>query len=405
MEKTPKSLRLHIALSGRTNAGKSSLINMISGQDVSLTSPVPGTTTDAVEKTMELLPIGPVVLIDTAGLEDDTILGAERIKRTMKVFDRTDIAVVVCNAGIWGNAEQEIVSEASKRNIPVIAAVTKCDLKAPDEEFVSMLRQQGAAGVVTLSAADDSKREMYMAEFKKALIDVLPDDFLKPPPLLDGLLPDDAVVILVTPIDTEAPKGRLIMPQVQTIRELLNQHAAVITVQPQEYSRSLAMLKTAPDLVICDSQAVHQVMKETPAEVPCTTFSILFSRLKGDMPMLLAGTDVIKDLKDGDRILIAEACSHHAADDDIGRVKIPRLLKKFTGAELICETASGRDYPSNLKDYKLIVHCGGCMLNRREMLSRLQAAARAGVPVTNYGMCISCTQGVLDRAMSPFGRK
>ena len=278
-------------------------------------------------------------------------------------------------------------------------------MKAPDEEFVSILRQQGAAGVVTLSAADDSKREMYMAEFKKALIDVLPDDFLKPPPLLDGLLPDDAVVILVTPIDTEAPKGRLIMPQVQTIRELLDQHAAVITVQPQEYSRSLAMLKTAPDLVICDSQAVHQVMKETPAEVPCTTFSILFSRLKGDMPMLLAGTDVIKDLKDGDRILIAEACSHHAADDDIGRVKIPRLLKKFTGAELICETASGRDYPSNLKDYKLIVHCGGCMLNRREMLSRLQAAARAGVPVTNYGMCISCTQGVLDRAMSPFGRK
>ena len=402
MDKTPKSLRLHIALFGRTNVGKSSFLNMIAGQEVAITSAQPGTTTDAVEKNMELLPIGPVVFIDTAGFEDTTTLGEERVKRSLKVFDRADVALVLCEAGVCGTAEKNIFSEAKKRGIPVVAVVTKCDVSGPDEAFVKLLKETGAAEVISVSGKDLSGRDKYLSFLKQALIQVLPDDFVVPPPLLGDLLPPHGLVILIVPIDIEAPKGRLIMPQVQTIRDALDRDAMVLTVKTDEYPQALTLLNRKPDLVICDSQVVHQMVKHTPDGIPCTTFSILFSRLKGDMPLLAAGTRAIGSLKDHDKVLIAEACSHHATDDDIGRVKIPRLLKACTGADLDISFAAGRDYPENLSEYKLIVHCGGCMLNRREILSRLQAAAAAGVPVTNYGMCISYTQGVLERVLSPF---
>ena len=375
---------------------------MVAGQEVAITSALPGTTTDAVEKSMELLPIGPVVFIDTAGFEDTTTLGKERVKRSLKVFDRADVALVLCEAGVFETAEKNILAEAEKRGIPVIAVVTKCDIAEPDEAFVKLLKEAGAAEVVSVSGKDLSGRDKYLSFLKQALIQVLPDDFVAPPPLLGDLLPQHGLVVLIVPIDIEAPKGRLIMPQVQTIRDALDRDAMVLTVKTNEYPQALALLNRKPDLVICDSQVVHHMVKNTPPEIRCTTFSILFSRLKGDMPLLAAGTRAIGSLKDHDKVLIAEACSHHAADDDIGRVKIPRLLKACTGADLDISFAAGRDYPENLSEYKLIVHCGGCMLNRREILARLQAAAGAGVPVTNYGMCISYTQGVLERVLSPF---
>ena len=402
MDKTPKSLRLHIALFGRTNVGKSSFLNMAAGQDVAITSPQPGSTTDAVEKNMELLPIGPVVFIDTAGFEDMTALGEARVKRSLKVFDRADVVLVLCEAGVCAETEKNIFAEAKKRGIPAIAAVTKCDISEPDEAFISQLKKAGAAEVISVSCKDSGQREKNLSRLKQALIQVLPDDFVVPPPLLGDLLPQRGLVILIVPIDIEAPKGRLIMPQVQTIRDALDRDAMVLMVKTDEYPQALTLLNRNPDLVVCDSQVVHHMVKNTPAEVPCTTFSILFSRLKGDMPLLAAGTRAIGSLKDHDKVLIAEACSHHATDDDIGRVKIPRLLKACTGADLDISFAAGRDYPENLSEYKLIVHCGGCMLNRREILSRLQTASAAGVPVTNYGMCISYTQGVLERVLSPF---
>ena len=402
MEKTPRSLRLHIALFGRTNVGKSSFLNMVSGQDAAITSPLPGTTTDAVEKTMELRPIGPVVFIDTAGLDDATSLGSERIRRSWKVFDRADIAVILCEAGVWGNAERGLLSEARRRGIPAVAAVTKSDVAPPGNAFAEMLKAQGASGVVAVSGTDLARREKYLADFKKALIEVLPEDFVTPPPLLGGVLPPGGLAVLIVPIDIEAPKGRLIMPQVQTIRDALDRDAIVLTVKENAYADALRVLGRKPDLVICDSQVVDLMVRETPPDVPCTTFSILFSRLKGDIRLFAAGTGAIGKLKDGDRILIAEACTHHAADDDIGRVKIPRWLGECTGAHLEVDVSSGRDFPEDLARYKLIVQCGGCMLNRREMLSRLQAAAGQGVPVTNYGMCISYAKGVFERVMSPF---
>ena len=402
MDKTPKSLRLHIALFGRTNVGKSSFLNLVSGQDTVITSPIPGTTTDAVEKNMELLPIGPVVFIDTAGFEDTSALGDERVRRSLKVFDRADVALVLCEAGVCGKAERDIFAEAEKRKLPVVAVISKSDLSEPDESFCKELEALGALDVISVSGTDFANREKYLSRLKQALIKVLPDDFIVPPPLLGDLVSPGSLVVLIVPIDIEAPKGRLIMPQVQTIRDALDRDAMIFTVKANEYPQALTLLNRKPDLVICDSQVVHQMVKNTPSDIPCTTFSILFSRLKGDMPLLAAGTRAISQLKDHDKVLIAEACSHHAMDDDIGRVKIPRWLKECTRAELDFSFAAGRDYPENLSEFKLIVHCGGCMLNRREILSRLQAASEAGVPVTNYGMCISYTQGVLERVLSPF---
>lgn len=401
MKTTPKSLRLHIGIFGRVNVGKSSVLNLIAGQDVAITSPVAGTTTDVVEKTMELLPVGPVVFLDTAGLDDTSVLAEQRIGRTKKAFASSDIAVLVCEPNQWGEHETLVASEAAAGKTPLIVVVNKTDLAAPSAEFLKQIAEVTPRSVL-LSAVDPAKRDLYLSELKAHILAIAPDDYFAPPSLIGDLVPAGGTAVLIVPIDLEAPKGRLILPQVQTIRDALDNDAAAIVVKEREYRHVLDNLKNPPDIVICDSQVVQKMVADTPKEIKCTTFSILFSRSRGDLAAAAAGACAVKKLKDGDKVLIAEACSHHALEDDIGRVKIPRWVRQYTGKNIIFDVSSGSDYPSNLGEYKLVIHCGGCMINRRSMLSRLEQAKAAGVPVTNYGVCISFVQGVLERALSPF---
>ena len=283
METVPKSMRLQIALFGRTNVGKSSFLNLVSGQDIAITSPVPGTTTDVVEKTMELLPLGPVVFLDTAGIDDTTELGAQRIRKSKLVFNRADVVVILCEAGIWGAPEDSILAEAKERKLPAVAVVNKIDVKMPEPAFLNELKAKGIAAVITANSVDQERRENCVADFKRALIDSCPEDFLATPPLVGDLLPPGGLAVLIVPIDLQAPKGRLILPQVQTIRDALDNDASVLVVKEREYARMLDELRNPPDLVVCDSQVVMKMVADTPPAVRCTTFSILFSRLKGDM--------------------------------------------------------------------------------------------------------------------------
>ena len=391
MKTTPKSLRLHIALFGRTNVGKSSFLNLITGQDVSIVSEQPGTTTDVVEKTMELLPIGPVVFIDTAGLDDTTLLGGKRVEKTEKVFDRADVILLICEGDQFGEFEQKVSALAEAKGTPVIRVQNKSDLY-----------DLSAPSVLSVNSNDLDSREKVLSQLKAQLLAVCPDEFIQPPPLVGDLVRPGGIAVLIVPIDLQAPKGRLILPQVSTIRDALDNDAAALVVKEREYTHMLNQLKNPPDLVICDSQVVLKMVGDTPNEIPCTTFSILFARLKGDLPKFAAGAAAIDRLKDGDKVLIAESCSHHAAEDDIGRVKIPRWLRQYCGCDLQIDVYAGRDFPDNLSEYSLVVQCGGCMHNRREILSRIEKCEAAGVPITNYGLCISQTQGVLKRVLSPF---
>ncbi|MEE9367830.1 MAG: [FeFe] hydrogenase H-cluster maturation GTPase HydF [Pontiella sp.] len=391
MKTTPKSLRLHIALFGRTNVGKSSFLNLITGQDISIVSRQPGTTTDVVEKTMELLPIGPVVFIDTAGLDDKTELGGKRIEKTEKVFDRADIILLICEGDLFSDFEKAIERRAATKEIPVIRIGNKADLlNRSDPAFLAC------------NSTDLSSRETVLGKLKARLIQVCPEEFIMPPPLIGDLVKPGGIAMLIVPIDLQAPKGRLILPQVSTIRDVLDNDAATLVVKEREYAHMLNQLRKPPDIIICDSQVVLKMVGDTPNEILCTTFSILFARLKGDLSKFAAGAAAIEQLKDGDKILIAESCSHHAAEDDIGRVKIPRWLRQYCGCELEIDVYAGRDFPDNLAEYNLVIQCGGCMHNRREILSRIEKCEAAGVPITNYGLCISQTQGVLKRVLQPF---
>ena len=390
MQTTPKSLRLHVALLGRVNAGKSSFLNLVTGQDVSITSPIAGTTTDVVEKTQELLPIGPVVWLDTAGLGDTTVLGEERQAGTNRVLDRADVAVLVCEGDQFATEEEHILAECEKRRIPLIKVYNKADLyNCPND------------GIKVVST-DKNSRDKVLNELKEKLLKVVPEDFIKAPSLLGDLIPPQGTIILITPIDKEAPKGRLIMPQVQAIRDGLDNNAVVMVVKETEYLQALNSLKHKPDLVVCDSQVVDFMVTNTPQDIKCTTFSILFARLKGDLRKMAEGAKTIATLQDDDKILIAEACTHHAIEDDIGKVKIPNWLRKKTGKNLQIDHVSGCTFPENLGDYKLVIQCGGCTQNRREILSRIQKCQTSAVPMTNYGICISELKGVLDRVLSPF---
>ena len=391
MKTTPKSLRLHIALFGRTNVGKSSFLNLISGQDVSIVSEQPGTTTDVVEKTMELLPIGPVVFIDTAGLDDTTALGKHRVKKTEKVFDRADVILLICEGSEFGEFEETVCERAQAKGTPVIRIQNKSDLSDLSD-----------LSDISCDSTDPSSRDDVLSQLKAALIDICPDEFIQPPRLLEGILPEGGLAILIIPIDLEAPKGRIILPQVQVIRDALDGDAATLIVKEDRYLDMLQRLKTPPDLVVCDSQVVDRMVAETPPDVPCSTFSILFARVKGDLATLAAGANSIDRLKNGNKILIAESCSHHAVEDDIGREKIPKWLRQYCNCDLEIDVCAGRDFPDNLEEYSLVVQCGGCMHNRREILSRIEKCGAAGVPITNYGLCISQTQGVLGRVLSPF---
>ena len=401
MQSTPKSLRLHIGIFGRTNVGKSSFLNMIAGQDVAITSPVPGTTTDVVEKSMELLPIGPVVFLDTAGIDDCSELSLLRLKRTTNAFDRAESFVLITEPGQWGEYEVQIVQEATARKIPLVIVVNKSDLKKPDDTFITLLKNVSEY-IVVCSSIDSNNRDIYVNDFKGQLMAAIPEERLSSPSLIGDLIPSGGLAVLVVPIDLQAPKGRLILPQVQTIRDALDSDAATLVVKEREYAHIYSLLSKKPDLVVCDSQIVMKMVADTPPDIPCTTFSILFSRYKGDLCEEVKGAAMIDSLELGDKVLIAEACSHHAAEDDIGRVKIPRWLRQYTGLDLKIDVCSGRDYPENLSEYKLVIHCGACMLTRKEKLVRIQKAKLAGVAVTNYGIAISLLQGVLERVLTPF---
>lgn len=398
---TPKSLRLQIGLFGRTNVGKSSFLNLLAGQDVAITSAVPGTTTDVVEKSMELLPIGPVVFLDTGGVDDISDLSEARIRKTTQIFDRADVFVLLTEPDQWSEFETTILEAAARRKIPCLVVVNKIDIVAPSASFLDETRTK-TPNVLLVSSINGQNRDVYLNEFKRHLLEVVPEDFLRSPPLVGDLVPPGGLAVLVVPIDLQAPKGRLILPQVQTIRDALDNDAAVLVVKEREYPHLLTLLKRPPDVAICDSQVVLKMVADTPRQVQCTTFSILFARFKGDLNEKARGAAAIERLKSGDRVLIAEACSHHAAADDIGRVKIPRWLRQYVGVDLAIDIFSGRDYPDNLADYQLVIHCGACMLTRREMLFRIHRAKQAGVPITNYGVCISFLQGVIKRVLSPF---
>ncbi|MEN6621091.1 MAG: [FeFe] hydrogenase H-cluster maturation GTPase HydF [Smithella sp.] len=401
MEKTPKSNRLHIALMGRTNVGKSSLLNLMVGQDIAITSPIAGTTTDVVEKAIELLPLGPVLFLDTAGLDDTSLLSGSRLEKTTKIFDRADIIFLVTEAGIWTDFEETVLSEAKKRKIPILAIINKIDLKSASADYLAMLKQK-AGRAICVSSTDYSLRDTFLNELKQRLAEISPADFIAAPSLIGDLLPPGGMAVLVVPIDLQAPKGRLILPQVQTIRDILDNDASTLVVKERELSTALNNLKNPPSIVVTDSQAILKVTADVPKSIPVTTFSILFARQKSDLAIMARGAAMIDRLQEGDKVLIAEACSHHALEDDIGRIKIPRWLKQYLGVDIIIDISTGRDYPVNLSQYKLIIHCGSCMLTRREMLARLRKAEEAGVAVTNYGVAISFLQGVLKRSLAPF---
>lgn len=398
----PKASRLHIGIAGRVNVGKSSFLNALAGQDVAITSAVPGTTTDVVEKTMELLPLGPVTLIDTAGLDDTSELAAARIEKSRKALRRADILAIVVPANDWSAHEDALVNEAHAVQVPVLAVVNKTDLSEPSADFLSLLDVKRLTWIQGSATGSSAEREALRQAFKDAVRGLLPRLFTAPPTLLGDLLPAGGLAVLVVPIDLGAPQGRLIVPQVQSLRDLLDNDASALVVKDREYAATLSRLKQPPDLVVCDSQVVARVVADTPPTVPLTTFSILFARFKGDLTALARGAGVLNQLRPGDRILIAEGCSHHPLEDDIGRVKIPRWLRQFAGCELDIVTCAGHDFPPDLGSFRLIIHCGGCVMTRQEMLSRLSEAQREHVAMTNYGLAISVLQGVLARALSPF---
>lgn len=392
MQTTPKSLRLQIAILGKVNAGKSSFLNLMTGQSVSIVSDVAGTTTDTVEKAQEFHPLGPVLWLDTAGFGDMSELGQKRKQKMQDALERADVAIFISNSKILEEPEKELLSLLENKKIPLIKVINQ------NRDFEPYLKDD----FIVLNAADTSKRDAAVGLIQSALLGICPEDFLTPPAMLGDLVKAGGKVVMIVPIDAEAPKGRLIMPQVQAIRDCLDHRQTVIVCQEANYLKILEDLKTPPDLVVCDSQVVQFMVQNTPPSVKCTTFSILMARLKGDLEALAKGAKAIKDLKDGDKILISESCTHHAIKDDIGTVKIPNLMLKKTGKNLIFEHIAGCALPHDLKGYRLIIQCGGCTQNRKAILSKIATAEQNGVPITNYGICLSALNGVLDRVLEPF---
>lgn len=390
--KALKSMRLHIGIFGKANVGKSSLLNRISNQSISIVSKIAGTTTDVVEKSMELLPIGPVTFLDTAGLDDKTELAEKRVEKTMKVINRCDVGVIVCDFNGIDKYEKDLIEIFDELKIPYLVVVNKCDVKKPDIE--------GFKNILYTSVKSDKD---IVFRFKEALVRLLPEDFVNPPKIVGDLVSEKDTVILVVPIDKEAPKGRIILPQVQTIRDLLDSNCLAYVVKETELKDAIENLKQPPALVVTDSQAFKKVSEIVPEDIPLTSFSILFARLKGDLDEFVKGSSAIENLKDGDKVLILESCTHHAIEDDIGRVKIPNLLKQKTGKNLVIENYAGHDFP-DISSYQLIIHCGACMTNRREVLSRILIANEKNIPITNYGVVISYCLGILPRAVRIFER-
>lgn len=397
MQPAPRTLRLHIGLFGRRNVGKSSLLNALTRQAVSLVSPEAGTTTDPVEKPMELRPFGPVLFVDTAGLDDEGTLGRQRVARSRALLDRVDLALLVAEAGAWGPFEEGLRAELQARKVPTVVVLNKTDVREATTEERAVLEGLGLT-VVSTAAAEGRG----ILDLREALLKLAPADHFDNRRLVSDLVPPGEVAVLVVPIDKEAPKGRLILPQVMAIRDLLDGESMALVCQERELRRTLAGLAKPPALVVTDSQAFLKVAADVPREVPMTSFSILMARFQGDLAEQVRGTMGIEALKGGDTVLIAETCSHHPVGEDIGRVKIPRWLTQYVGAALDFQHVQGRDFPQDLSPYRLIVHCGNCTGNRREMLSRLHRSREAGVPLTNYGLTIAYSLGIFERALAPF---
>jgi len=397
IQSTPKGLRLHIGLFGRRNVGKSSLLNAIVRQNVSIVSEQAGTTTDPVEKPMELLPLGPVLFIDTAGIDDEGALGALRVQRTLQAIDRADLGIIVAEATGWSHFEDRLVSELRARKIPLIVVFNKDDMAEPNRELLDRLAREAIPTLRTVATSGKG-----IADLRQVLLNIAPADFINNPSILGDIVGAGEMAVLVVPIDKEAPRGRLILPQVQAIRDLLDADAYCIVVKERELRSALERLKQPPKLVVTDSQAFLKVVGDTPREVLLTSFSILFARYKGDLSEMVLGALAIDHLKPHDRILIAEACSHHPIAEDIGRVKIPRWLIQYVGGKLKFSHFQGHDFPDDLSSYKLVIHCGACMMNRREVLTRILRCQQAGVPITNYGLTIAYSLGIFERALEPF---
>lgn len=396
MEKTPLANRLHIGVFGRRNVGKSSLINALTNQELSLVSAIPGTTTDPVYKAMELAPLGPILMMDTAGIDDTGLLGELRVKKTEQVIRKTDLAILVIEANKEiTSLEKKLLSKFKKLNIPVVIAVNKIEVKTVNEVYLKDMKNQGFK-----TLAVSAKTKEGIEKLRQALVELAPKT--EKTDLIKDLIKPAELVVLVTPIDSAAPKGRLILPQVQTIRDILDNECIAIITKENKLKETLHSLNKPPQLVVTDSQVFKKVASIVPSEILMTSFSILFARFKGELELYLDGIKCLNNLKANDKILIAEACTHQRQHEDIGTIKIPKLLRKKFTNDLIFEHVSGGQYPENLADYKLILHCGACMLNRKETLSRLQEAKKANVAVINYGMAIAQLHGILERALKPF---
>lgn len=397
MQKTPRGMRLHIGIFGKRNVGKSNILNSLTKQDVSIVSNIAGTTTDPVEKAMELLPLGPVLFLDTAGIDDEGSLGEMRVKKTLKIFDRTDLAIIVTDQSGWGKFEKELYDEFNTRKIPVIAVFNKSDIGNIDENTLNEIIKLNITPVITSAKFGDG-----IDELKQKIIEHAPEEFLNTPSIVSDLVPAGELAILVVPIDMEAPKGRLILPQVQTIRDLLDNDSMVMVVKERELKDAMNRLNKPPCLVVTDSQAFLKVSADVPKNIKLTSFSILFARFKGELNEFVKGALSIENLNSNDKILICESCTHHAIGDDIGRVKIPRWLTQYVGGKLNFEYYTGHDFPDNIGDYKLIIHCGACMTNRKEILSRIMKSKQSNIPITNYGLAIAYSLGIFERALEPF---
>lgn len=393
MNSTPSANRVHIGFFGRRNAGKSSVVNAVTNQELSVVSDTKGTTTDPVTKSMELLPLGPVLIIDTPGYDDEGALGELRVKKAKQILNKTDIAVLVVDATVGiSPVDHELIALFQAKKIPYLTAYNKCDLLSVRD--MRTLSQDASS--VLVSATD--RKNIDQLKEKIALL-VEPENEKKL--VSDLVLPGD-IVVLVTPIDSAAPKGRLILPQQQMIRDLLSADAVSVVIKENEVEQTLAMLAKKPRMVITDSQAFHIVAKATPRDIPLTSFSILMARYKGFLSSAVAGAMAIDGLQDGDKVLICEGCTHHRQCDDIGTVKLPRWLETYTGKSLLYDFTSGGGFPEELSPYKVIIHCGGCMLNEREVQYRMKCAQDQGVPFTNYGTVIALTQGILSRSLEIF---
>ena len=396
LNKTATANRLHIAIFGKRNMGKSTLINSITNQNLAIVSDFAGTTTDPIYKAMEILPIGPVVLIDTAGFDDVGDLGKLRIEKTYEVIKKTDIALLVVDSNGFTYFDIDIINKLKDSKIPFIVVLNKSDLSNSNYEFLEELKTEKY-----IFCQVSAKEKIGIDNLKDLIINHSPTIFEEPSLLGDLVNPGDHVV-LVTPIDTGMPKGRLILPQVQTIRDLLDNDCIIHQCKEKELRYLLDSLRDKPKLVITDSQVFSSVSADTPLDINLTSFSILFAKYKGDLMKMVEGAKALKNLKKNDKVLISEACTHHSQPDDIGKVKIPRWIRENIDNDIVFEFSNGKDFPKNLEDYKLVIHCGACTLNRKEMLSRIEASVERGVPIINYGLTIAYLHGIFERALKVF---